>query len=63
MKCDSVGDEQKSSRSKVSCPPCTYVHVLVELTTVDELEVGGDLVVGKVLLDGLLVDTGDDCAE
>jgi len=63
MKWDSVGDEQKSSRSKVSCPPCTHVHVLVELTTVDELEVGGDLVVGKVLLDGLLVDTGDDCAK
>ena len=41
----------------------THVHVLVELSTVDELEGGRDLVVGEVLLDGLLVDASDDYEE
>ena len=43
-------------------PGCyTHVHVLVKLSSVDELEDGGDLVVSKVLLDRLLVDTSDGC--
>ena len=39
----------------------THVHVLVKLSSVDELEDGGDLVVSKILLDRLLVDTSDGC--
>jgi hypothetical protein len=49
------------SRDHLRTDLSTHVHVLVELSSVDELENGGNLVVSKVLLDGLLVDTSNGC--